>query len=215
MCVLKCVPVCSSVLQCVDACHALWSGEVRSVCVISHISMHGYRKCPTHCNTLQHTATHCNTLQHTVTHCNTLQHNATRCNALQRTATHCNTLQRTATHCNTLQHTSRQDCCKCPTSWAAPWCCGSDILMSRMGMSHVCYQQVTSHMSTQSYCKCPTHCNTLQLTATRCNMQHTATQDYYKCPSRWAAPWCRGSDMHLSSRAAPPATSNGTCKMNC
>ena len=40
MCVLQCVPVCSSVLQCVAACHALWSGEVRSVCVSQCIAVH-------------------------------------------------------------------------------------------------------------------------------------------------------------------------------
>ena len=41
--------------------------------------------CPTHSNTLQHTATHCNTIntpQHTATHRNTSQHTASHCNTL-------------------------------------------------------------------------------------------------------------------------------------
>jgi len=97
VCVLQCVEVCCSVLQCVAVLQSPWP----LACSMK----------PTHCNALQFTATRCST----ATHCNSLQLTTPglfgRAKTLQRTATKCNSLQYTATHCNSLQRRKRWCCC--------------------------------------------------------------------------------------------------------
>ena len=104
-CVLQCVAVCCSVLQCCSACSVLQCCSAyrvlqclsvsASLCLpmelLSTYMISSIVPRTAYCNTLQHTATHCNTLQHTAntaTHYNILQHAATRCDTLQHTATH-------------------------------------------------------------------------------------------------------------------------------
>jgi len=148
-CVLQCVAVCCSVLQCVAAdfreCLVIWIFENAISKILFIIIV--FRVC---CSVLQCvaadfqeclvivfwecTAAHCNI----TTRCNTLQHTATHCNTLQHTATHCTTLQHTATHCNIRQHT------------------GNTIINKEPLRIYTA-----------------THCNTLQRTATHCNTLET------------------------------------------
>ena len=132
----------------------------------------------THCNKLQHTATQCSPMQHTAAHCNTLQdtainysdtpkwqagsalyhlptnpspphnaHTATHCNTLQ----HTDILQHTAPYCNTLHHATNN--------------LSSTHLLSRINMRT--HQQREPQWNEQHTV---TQCNTLQDTATHCNI---------------------------------------------
>jgi len=98
-----------------------------------------WRRCVTHCNTLQRTATHCHTLQHTATHCNTHvtcteewrqgfhAHKidihlcvALCCRVLQSVAECCSVLQCVAVGCSVLQCVAV--CCSvshCVTTWVS------------------------------------------------------------------------------------------------
>jgi len=141
--------------------------------------------------TLQHTATYCNTLQYTATRCDTLwlvtlQHTATHYNTPQRTATHCNTLQ----HCNilviaadrprgytanTLQHaatnfTSEISVCNhCEqTMWT--YCQHIATHYNTLQHRHIC----SDFLRIDYMNILPAHCNTLQRTATHCNIAKPA-----------------------------------------
>jgi len=166
----------------------------------------------THCNTLQHTATHCyttaaqcSTLQHTATQYNALQPkpggapgdvfpNVSRalrlahCNTVQHTATHCNTLQHTATRCNTLHHNAaplRHIATQYKALQPKPGGALGDVFPNVSGALKLAHYNTLQHTAT--------HCNLNQVghsatfsrmfqaysnwhTATHCNtLQHTAT----------------------------------------
>ena len=110
------------------------------------------------------TEVYCNTLQHTATHCNTLQHTATWVVrggrfTRARTATHCNALQHTTTQCNTLHEGMfrrfRRD-------------------LDRETLQHTATsQQFGLGRERLRTPIAKAHCNTLQHTVARCNIEHT------------------------------------------
>ena len=147
----------------------------------------------THCNTLQHPATHatahrpappsCRAHERDYLHsdppyCMGQHYPNTHCNSLQLTETHCNSLQLTATHCNSLQHIA--------THFYI-----SILLVPRRTQVNTLQLTATHYNSLQTYCythtyasflqgprraqvRTSTHCNSLQLITTRCNiLPHT------------------------------------------
>jgi len=109
------------------------------------------------------------------------------CNTLQHTATHCNTLQYTAIYCSTLQHTRENVCAKtllslCETVWRQKETKSVDKKKKTASerernqnesKSETSYRRKILRATTGGV-DCPSPCNTLQHTATCCNMlQHT------------------------------------------
>jgi len=142
----------------------------------------------THCNTLQHAAAYCEALQHTAPYCSTLQHTAIcggwRCAdvsaipATQVSVTHFNTLKHTATtlqltvtRCNTLLYTATLDASTADAS------AGTATLLRQVPYAYMGHTHTHTHtrIDWQNAREARLVCNTLQPTATYCNLlQHTA-----------------------------------------
>jgi len=149
---------------------------------------------------LQHTATHCNTLQHTC-----LQHTATHCNTqtMKQVLTH--TLKDMSTHeWDTLKDMSTHEwhvvtrlvsfMCECVLSGLVSFMC-EWLVTTCVGLTHWKTWAHTQNYSALVIWKEHILCNTLQHTATHCNIlqhcttlqQRTATSLKYAHTNRFCA----------------------------
>jgi len=97
VCVLQCVAVCCSVLQCVDIisrCHSLYLNVLQCV-VLSCSVLQGVAVCvAVRCIALPYFAMCCNVLHFVALWCTLLHCNTVHCSVFQSVAAHCSVLQR-------------------------------------------------------------------------------------------------------------------------
>jgi len=169
--ILTYIPICT--LQCVYmyvACRVLQCVAVRcSVYIYLHTSRRNAYISTPHCNILQHNTTY--TLHHTALYtwtciCNNYMHIEDMHLLPQHTATHCNTMQHT--HCITLHHTHErvhvQIICILKRGTYL-----YNTLQNTCECTYVTWLLVSYTYRRDAYISA-NHCNTLQHTATHCNI---------------------------------------------